>query len=120
MKQLEIKKQDKITTNNTGVFIADEKEYNTNHEYVIKNVHDDTTVQTVKFQKGPIKEVGVNGAHNEDYIAIVINRLESFQESEYACEENDIAIEHLYAAMDALRERTIKRAQRGVLGTSIV
>lgn len=73
----------------------------------------------VNFQKGPIKEAGVNGVMNEDVIAMVICRLEHFQESKFACYENDIAIVKLEEALLWLRKRTIGRENRGVEGTHI-
>ena len=42
----------------------------------------------VKIQNGPVKESGVNGCHNEDLIAIVIDRLQCFQSGEFSCREN--------------------------------
>lgn len=72
----------------------------------------------IKFQQGPIAEVGVNGIHNEQLLAIVIDRLEGFQAGPFPCEENAIAIEHLYGAMLELRARTAGRIARGVEGTN--
>jgi hypothetical protein len=46
--------------------------------------------------------------------------LESFQNSEYRCDENTEAINAIYEAVDALRKRTNKRIDRGVEGTSEV
>ena len=50
--------------------------------------------QTISFQNGPIGEVGVNGITNEALLAILIDRLEGFQSSKYACEENETALTH--------------------------
>ena len=47
---------------------------------------------TVLFQDGPVAEVGVNGCHNEDLIAIVIDRLQHFQRGDFACRENALAL----------------------------
>jgi hypothetical protein len=43
--------------------------------------------------------------------------LENFQNSEFKCNENDIALDGLKAAIVALRSRTNKRKERGVHGT---
>ena len=75
-------------------------------------------VTTVKFQQGPIKEFGVNGASNEDLILMVLTRLNQFQESPYRCRENALAITKLEEAVMWLRKRTLDREIRGVVGTS--
>ena len=72
----------------------------------------------VNFQNGPIKEFGVNGCHNEDLIAIVIDRLQHFQKGEFACYENNEALLKLEEALMWLRKRTTDREARGVEGTS--
>lgn len=77
-------------------------------------------VGLVHFQEGPIKENGVNGIANEDAIGMVLKRLECFQESEYKCRENAVAITKLEEALMWLRRRTNKRVQRNVEGTSKV
>ena len=71
----------------------------------------------IHFQEGPIKENGVNGVNNEDLIAMVICRLDHFQESEFACYENDLAIMKLEEALLWLRKRTMGREKRQVEGT---
>lgn len=72
----------------------------------------------IGFQRGPIKENGVNGIHHEDLIAIVIDRLEHFQKGNYASRDNAMAITKLEEAMLWLRKRTVGRENRGVEGTS--
>lgn len=74
----------------------------------------------VDFQEGPIKEHGVNGIANEDALVMVLARLQGFQSTPYACEENAQAITHIEAALTVLRERTNKRVARNVEGTHIV
>lgn len=75
---------------------------------------------TINFQKGPIGEHGVNGCHQEDLIAICIDRLKGFQSGEYACRENAIAITKLEESLHWLRHRTNDREKRGVEGTSVI
>lgn len=107
----------------TQVIASDEKQFNANHFYTVQ-----TTDQTkpiylvgqVKFQKGAIQEVGINGVMNEDLIAMVIDRLQSFQESEYKCRENAVAITKLEESLMWLRKRTQDREDRGVEGTHAV
>lgn len=92
------------------------------HKYQvkIKNGEEYDVVAMASFQEGPVKEAGVNGCHNEDLLAIVMHRLQGFQSGEYRCRENAIAITKIEEALDALRERTTAREQRGVEGTHIV
>lgn len=73
--------------------------------------------QIVRFQSGSPEKVGVNGLHNEQVLAMVIERLENFQDSPLACEANKIALEHLKAAQEALLSRTKDRVKRGVRNT---
>lgn len=72
---------------------------------------------SIHFQEGPIGECGVNGVCNEDLINMVIERLECFQNTEFKCRENAIAITKLEEALLWLRKRTMAREQRGVEGT---
>ena len=96
------------------------------HKYVVveadqKEAGDDYftgVFATVYFQNGPVKENGVNGCHNEDLLAIVIDRLQHFQVGDYACQENAVALSYLIDALAALRTRTDQRKERGVEGTS--
>lgn len=102
----------------TKVFAIDDKEFNANHEYEVRTAEEGSrTLTTVFFQKGPIKEVGVNGCANEDLIAMVIDRLESFQDSPFKCRENALAITKLEEALLWLRKRTMDREARNVEGT---
>lgn len=75
---------------------------------------------TVLFQNGPIAEVGVNGITHEALIAILIDRLESFQAGPYACVENHNALHQLKYAQHWLQQRTKARMERGVEGTHAV
>ncbi|HBF6159283.1 TPA: hypothetical protein KOU50_002088 [Clostridioides difficile] len=77
-------------------------------------------IQYLSFQEGPIKEQGVNGINNEDVILAVITRLEAFQDSPYACRENEKAIEKLEECLMWLRKRTLDRQMRNVEGTSSI
>ena len=72
----------------------------------------------VDFQNGPIAEYGVNGISNESLLAVVEDRLKSFQSGPFSCRENAIALTHLQEAMHWLHHRTRERMQRGVEGTN--
>lgn len=73
--------------------------------------------QLVLFQNGPIKEAGINGITQEALLAIVIDRLRSFQSGPYSCRENAIALTHCEDALMWLQRRTVARIKRGVEGT---
>lgn len=75
---------------------------------------------TVLFQNGTIPEKGVNGVTQEVLLAIVADRLRSFQAGPFACKENACALTHIEEAMHWLQQRTIKRMRRGVEGTHTV
>jgi len=110
------------TQKHTKVVCTDQPRYgNANHDYKIVRVVSGGSVlfdQRIKFQLGPIKEHGVNGIHNEDLLAIVIDRLQGFQAGDYRCRENAVALTKLEEAMMWLRKRTDDRAKRNVEGTS--
>ena len=86
------------------------------HEYVVlKGISE--TVETVKFQKGPVKESDINGCFMEDLIVMCIDRLESFQSGDFACRENALALTKLEEALHWLDHRTKDRQNREVEGT---
>lgn len=71
----------------------------------------------IKFQAGPLKEVGINGCAIEDVIDVLIYRLEGFQKTDFRCRENALAITKLEEAKLWLLYRTAKRQAQGVEGT---
>lgn len=73
----------------------------------------------IGFQRGPIKEAGVNGISNEALLAIVEDRLLGFQSGEFACPENATALIKIQEAMMWLQKRTHDRLRRGVEGTNV-
>lgn len=70
----------------------------------------------LEFQEGPIQENGVNGISNEALLAVLIDRLEGFQQGPFSCEENELALVHLEEALSLLKQRTLERIHRGVEG----
>jgi len=85
--------------------------------YHINREDNHELVANIKFQKGLVKEHGVNGCFHEDLIAIVIDRLQSFQSGDFACRENALALTKLEEALLWLNHRTNDRQKRGVEGT---
>lgn len=70
----------------------------------------------IKFQKGPVKEEGLNGCQIEDLIDIAIHRLECFQAGGFPCPENEVSLKYFRAGLEALNQRTLDRQKRGVEG----
>lgn len=75
---------------------------------------------TILFQNGPIGEAGANGVTQEVLLAIVADRLRSFQAGPYACRENALALTKIEEAQHWLQSRTRARMARGVEGTHTV
>lgn len=75
------------------------------------------TKQVILFQNGPIGEADVNGLTQEVLLAIVIDRLRSFQNGPYACRENALALTKFEEGLHWLLSRTRARMSRGVEGT---
>ena len=117
-------KHDLLTSKYTKVYCEDKEhqKFNAPHHFIVGLADSPentiTPICEVNFQEGPIKENGVNGVCNEDLIAMVIARLESFQQSPYSSRDNAMAITKLEEALLWLRKRTIGRENRGVEGTS--
>jgi len=83
-----------------------------------RNAEGKLEVHQIQFQNGSI-EHGFNGLTNESLIAIVIDRLKSFQDGPFSCVENAQAIFALDAALNWLIERTKERCERGVEGQQV-
>ena len=75
------------------------------------------TELVIYFQNGTIPENGVNGLTQEVLLAIVADRLRSFQAGPFACKANACALTHIEEAQHWLQQRTIERMRRGVEGT---
>lgn len=74
----------------------------------------------ILFQNGPIPESGVNGVTHEALLAILVDRLQSFQKGPYGCRENALALTKLEEAQHWLHSRTRARMERNVEGTHTV
>jgi len=88
------------------------------HEYELSIPSGRKTL--ISFQNGPINEVGVNGLTHEALIAILLDRMRSFQSGPYSCRENALALTKLEEAQHWLLHRTQARMARGVEGTHTV
>ena len=92
------------------------------HEYAV-NKKDELADYTaiIKFQEGPVKEVGINGLQSEDLLEILMDRLtylNTFENGKYACKDNEYAIIHLRGCLQNLQARTRARQKRNVEGTN--
>lgn len=87
-----------------------------NHAYSIEPVVGNALGVRLDFQNGPLGEFP-NGLTQEALLAVVEDRLKSFQAGPYACRENALALTHLQEAMHWLHHRTRERMARGVEGT---
>lgn len=71
----------------------------------------------ILLQNGSLKEVGVNGVTAEDLLKVVEEVYVCYQESKFACEENEVVLGHLRAAQVAMASRFERRAKEGTEGT---
>lgn len=77
----------------------------------------DQSVIKIQFQHGPRGESqSTLGLMEDDLLAILQDRLESFQAGPFACEQNDLALNYIKAARIFLAARVAERMKRGVLG----
>jgi hypothetical protein len=72
------------------------------------------TVATIQYQTGPRGEPGSTpGVLDSVLLAIVVDRMRSFQAGPYSCRENAIVLTKLQEALHWLRHRADERAKRG-------
>ena len=75
----------------------------------------------IEWQDGPLAVDGVrkepNGAFVETVIAAAKQRIEYYQKSRFACDENEKAIMYLGLALNELNARTQRRISAGIEGT---
>src|ERR1017187_5706738 len=76
---------------------------------------------SISWQNGPLgrgeDRKDANGAFVEGVIAAVVDRLEYYQRSKFACRENALAITKCQEALHWLNHRTTEREKRAVEGT---
>lgn len=88
------------------------------HEYRVEHSSSANvpTMLNISFQNGPIAEHGVNGVTHEVLLAVLIDRLRSFQAGPFSCRENALALTKLEEAQLWLQHRTRDRMARNVEG----
>lgn len=84
------------------------------HRYEIHIPHKDGNIEVVyiRFQDGPIQEVGINGVTHEALLAIVEHRLDCFQRGPLKCADNQLALDGVKTALRFLHNRTANRRAR--------
>ena len=88
-----------------------------NHSYRIVDVDDDEKcLGEIDFQNGPVPENGVNGVTEGALLAVVADRLRSFQGGQFSCRENAIALTKIEEALHWMHARTQNRVRRDVEG----
>lgn len=70
----------------------------------------------ISFQNGPANGIP-NGFSIEVVLEVCMLRLQGFNQGEFECTANHVAIEKIAGAIDALKDRTADRKGRGVIGT---
>lgn len=120
MKNSEELKNDLLTNKYTKVFHEKNFTNNAPHHFSVRTAEDGRALGFVDFQEGPIKEAGINGVMNEDLLVMVLTRLEHFQNSDFACKENAMAIQKIEEALLWLRKRTTGRENKGIEGTHTI
>lgn len=89
------------------------------HSYTIYHGPSETDTRTdIAFQKGPRNDMdSVNGVLDCDLLEIVRDRLQHFQQGDFATRENAQALIHIEEALMWMNKRVEDRAERSVLGT---
>lgn len=83
------------------------------------NAHPHGTFGEIKWQLGPVNEVGINGTTIEDVIEVCIARLRGFQAGPFANRENALAITAFEEGRNWLLQRTRARQEQGVEGLNL-
>lgn len=80
-------------------------------------IDEDANFISFRIQKGPIKEVGVNGCQIDTVLEAATLMLKNANEK-FPCQENAAAIANIKMALIKLDERRVDREKRGVEGLS--
>lgn len=104
-----------MKTMNPGAFNPHKRAYPFPNGDLVLGVSVSAERVTFAGQRGPIKDVGVNGCQIDAMIEFARKTIEVFN-SKFPCRENAIAITKLQEAELWLMQRTIGREERGVEG----
>ena len=82
-------------------------------------LRDDNGYINIKFQVGNPLKVGINGTTTQEVTNLVMQRLNTFQNSEMKDEFTSFVISELRKVVDILDTRIQSRMERGVFGEKI-
>lgn len=75
----------------------------------------------IDWQDGPLgrgaDRIPPNGAFVETVLAAALQRIQHYNDTQFRCRENSLAITHIEEAMHWLQARTADRERRAVEGT---
>lgn len=117
MKRIKKRKLANLSEHTTVIALGEPGAGGACHYYHVRS-HDAKAFPfaVIWFQKGPIKDAGVNGCTMEDLLTILADRLESFQAGPFPCKENKNALDHVKEALYWLEARTKIRSAQGLEG----
>lgn len=127
LEELEVEKEDKMKKLNTiqkrenlnNIYAVDKKgSGGAHHRFVTVPVGEIEPVAEIQFQNGARKDTdSIQGVLDADLLEIVRDRLQGFQQGEFATRYNAIALTHIEEALMWLNRRVEDRIERDVLGT---
>ena len=104
-------------TEDKETLFDDEVSFGAYHNYRILNTDNNVVLGDVNFQKGPVKDTGLNGISEDDLLAILIHRYTFFQNSGLPCRENAIILTKLEECLMWSKKRKEDRESRNVEST---
>lgn len=78
---------------------------------------DNTNQLVIILQNGTLADAGINGVTAEDLLKVCQEVFLCYQESQFACEENQEALNHIQGALGAMAKRKARRTVEGTEGT---
>jgi hypothetical protein len=96
----------------------EEMEFDTYHHFQFHNKKTGDVLLDLRYQKGGVKNHGVNGINSGDVIMAEIIRLRAAQNGQLSCKENAMVITHLEAAMLWNNKRADRRVKELTEGTN--
>lgn len=111
----------------SGEFVDDKS--NSPKRYVIKGFNastnpaalstDNLNECVILMQNGTLPQVGRNGVFVDELLTVCRDVLESYQSGQFACEENEVALNCVVRAIASLQARHQRRVEQGTEGTYV-
>lgn len=92
---------------------------NASHVFVITGPDGETSLGEVVFQRGPVKEAGLNGVQGVALLSVLVERMVGFQAGPFACDQNAATLSALQSALHSDNTRTRERIARQVEGRNV-